>query len=83
MPRSACQQSPQGSAYLTIPIGGSRAGLGLAQQLIGELLIDQRTAGRRLAIGMARHLRSVLHHVSFREPHCLRLTVRSRHLHSR
>jgi hypothetical protein len=55
----------------------------LAQQLIGQLLIDQRPALRALAIGFAGHHRSVLHHVSFREPPFLRPIVRPRHLHSR
>jgi len=58
-------------------------GLRLAQQLIGEFLIDQRPPRRGTVAGFAGHLRSVLHHVSFREPHCLRPIVRPRHLHSR
>jgi hypothetical protein len=44
-------------------------GLGLAQQLIRELLIDQRPLRPGIVAGFAGHLRSVLHHVSFREPH--------------
>jgi hypothetical protein len=68
------------------PIGAQQLhplGLGLAQQLIGQLLIDQRAPGRPIAIALAGHHRSVGHCVSFREPHALRLIVRPRHLHSR
>ena len=54
-----------------------------AHQLIGQLLIDQRPAGWRTALGFAGHHRSVVHRVSFREPPFLRLIVRPRHLHSR
>jgi hypothetical protein len=60
-----------------------RLGLGLAQQLIGQLVIDQRPAGWLAAIRLTGHLRSVLHYVSVREPHSLRPIVRPRHLHSR
>jgi hypothetical protein len=68
------------------PIGPEQLdtfGLCLAQQLIGQLFIDQRPSARRATLGFAGHHRSVLHHVSFREPHCLRPIVRARHLHSR
>ena len=58
-------------------------GLGLAQQLIRQLLINQRPAARLIAIGLTGHLRSVIHCVSFREPQFLRPIVRPRHLHSR
>jgi hypothetical protein len=44
------------------PIGTQQLdpfGLGLAQQLIGQLFIDQRPPARRAAIGFAGHHRSV------------------------
>jgi len=63
--------------------GQSRVTLGLAQQLISQLVIDQRPAGRLPALSSAGHLRSVSHRVSFREPPFLRLIVRPRHLHGR
>jgi hypothetical protein len=58
-------------------------GLGPAQQLIRQLLIDQRPGGRLIAVGLTGHPRSVLHRVSFREPQFLRPIVRPPHLHSR
>jgi hypothetical protein len=76
-----------GSQPLLLP-GGLVFQLGtdgrLAQQLIGKPLIDQRPPGRPVTGRAGGHLRSVIHHVSFREPHLLRSsTVRPRHLHSR
>jgi hypothetical protein len=57
-------------------------GLGPVQQMVGQLIVDQRAAAR-LTIAFAGHLRSVGHCVSFREPQSLRPIVRPRHLHSR
>jgi hypothetical protein len=57
-------------------------GLRLAQQLVRQLLIDQRRRGRPVTVALAGHHRSVGHYVSFREPPFLRLIVRPRHLHS-
>jgi hypothetical protein len=45
-----------------MPIGAEQLhplGLGVAQQLISQLVIDQRTTGRRIAAGFAGHHRSV------------------------
>ena len=58
-------------------------GMGLAQQLIRQLLIDKRPGSRLPALTFAGHLRSVLHRVSFREPPSQQLVARPRHLHSR
>jgi hypothetical protein len=72
--------------WVVFPIAqvpGHRFGLRLAQQLIGQLLINQRPAGRLVIVALPGHLRSVLHRVSFREPQFLQLIVRPRHLHSR
>jgi hypothetical protein len=68
------------------PVGAEQLralGLRLAQQLIGQLLIDQRPAARPAAAALAGHLRSVGHCVSFREPQSLWPIVRPRHLHGR
>jgi hypothetical protein len=78
-------------ATLLVVVAGAAAvlvrrpgeGLGLAQQLISQLVIDQWPALRALALRFAGHHRSLGHYVSFREPHSLRLIVRPRHLHSR
>jgi hypothetical protein len=56
---------------------------GFIQEMIGQLLIDQRPAARLAALALARHSCSVGHCVSFREPQFLRPIVRPRHLHSR
>ena len=58
-------------------------GLRLAQQLISQLLVDQRWPRRIPAVRLTGHHCSVCHRVSFREPPFLRLIVRPRHLHSR
>jgi hypothetical protein len=58
-------------------------GLRFAQQLISQLLVDQRRPRGLPALRLTGHHRSVCHRVSFREPPILRLIVRPRHLHSR
>jgi hypothetical protein len=50
------------------PAGRGSGNSGLAQQLIRQLLIHQRPPGRGTIAWVAGHHRSVLHHVSFREP---------------
>ena len=57
-------------------------GLRLAQQLVRQLLVDQRRPSRVPVARITSHHRSVSHRVSFREPPFLRLIVRPRHLHS-
>jgi hypothetical protein len=56
-------------------------GLGPPQQLIGQVIIDQRPA-RLPAFRITGHVRTVVHCVSFHGPQFLRPVVRPRHLHS-